>query len=84
MEYTFSLLPKEEAEVFNKELQDFLDSKGLRLEAEPRFMKNTIKNPNGSETLDVFSQVIRFVVYKKIPVEGVVSPIQDVNSETTS
>jgi len=79
-----TLLPEAEAIAFNKELQEFLDARGLHLEAEPRFMKQIIKNPNGTESLAVFSQVVQFLAYKKVAVGDVISPIQDVNPEATA
>ena len=79
--YKVSQFPNEELVQFQSELQALLDKWNAILEPEPQFMKNTIKGPEG-QTLGVWSQVMKFVVYKKTPENGVPSPFTNETPKT--
>lgn len=83
MKYKLTPFPEDELSKFTADLQEVLDKHGAQLEPEPKFIKNTIQGPEG-QSIAIWSQVMTFVVYKKVPNGDVVSPIQDVNSPETA
>ncbi len=74
MKYT--QFPEADLPKFQEELQALLDKWQAILEPEPQFMRNNITGQEG-QTLGIWSQVMKFVVYKKTPEDGVPSPFTD-------